>query len=142
MKPLIPPLVKLLRTQHREIVNEINNISRAVARMPSADHSAQIQEILVSLGNRLTLHLVQEDHMLYPKLIQHSHVDISDLAKVFINEMGGIADDFELFLQRWSSGTEITSCWDDFLVDFSATKTVILDRIEREESQLFPLCSA
>ena len=87
----------------------------------------------------LRVHLAQEDVQLYPKLIASGDREIAKLALAYVAEMGGLANELELFARHWSSSAVIAAGFADFA---EAARDLVLQlafRIERENRHLYPL---
>lgn len=129
----------LLKTQHLEILRDLETL-KGLLNEPFGRKSLQkIRGILHDLDQRVMLHLTQEDKLLYPKLSNHRHEDLRRLGVEFIAEMGSIAVEFLGYIHRWRSEEELTIHWNLFVEESQAIVSRLSWRIEREEKVLFPL---
>ena len=94
---------------------------------------------LNKLVGLLRIHLAQEDVQLYPQLAASDDPAVARLARRYSDEMGGLANDLEIFAQHWSCSASIANRFDEFREDAHALLLTLAVRIERENRYLYPL---
>lgn len=124
-----------LRQQHVEIGAIIGAIQQAVkAGKPGAD----LRKLLVDLSGKLTMHLAAEDLMLYPQLKASAVPGVATMAKLFADEMGGLAGAFKAFGQKYATGAIIDADRAGFTAGFNGIVTAVTTRVKAEEKDLYP----
>ena len=91
------------------------------------------------LIGRLRIHLAEEDIELYPRLTASGDASVARLAKRYVDEMGGLATDLELFARHWSCSASIVSSFEEFRTGANDMLIALAVRIEREDRYLYPL---
>lgn len=140
--PVIHILSGLLKTQHLEILRDLEMLQTLLNKPFSRKSLQTIEIILHELDQRVMLHLTQEDQLLYPKLLHHRHEGLRHLGNTFMTEMGNVARDFSEYIRRWRSKEALTIHWSHFVEESLAITSQLIWRIEREEKELFPLLDA
>jgi len=97
---------------------------------------------LTRLVGLLRIHLAQEDVQLYPSLIASEDPEVAKLARIYAEEMGGLATELEIFAQHWSCSASIGGAFDEFREDAHMLLMALSVRIEREDRYLYPLVDA
>jgi len=67
---------------------------------------------------------------LYPALFRHPDKQISELAKKYIEEMGGISEAFNQYLSGWPHAASIQERPDDFISETQKIFDTLGKRIE------------
>lgn len=132
--------VDRFRKQHEKllkIVREMDNDLDA-QKLKQKENVKAISTSLARLAGSLKTHLAMEDDRLYPKLIEHDDPEISNTAKQFQKEMGGIKEAFTKYADKWNSLT-IRNATEDFIQETQDIFAVLGDRITKEENELYPL---
>lgn len=136
---------KSLRRQHdaaSEIVAQISTLTEGLVAKPDRNHAYAVAMALGKLTGLLRIHFAQEDKMLYPALMASPDMDVAGVAKRFFDEMGSIGPAFGAFVQRWNSGDAILANPKGFRDDSGRLFGDLMQRIERENSILYPLADA
>ena len=129
-----------LKRQHAEIRKAIAGAlltleGTAVVGSKAPDLATQLEEI----ASLVTSHLRIEDSEIYPFLLQSRDADVGRTADLFRSQMGGLAQDFALFAQKYAYPGSITAGGADFCKEARAMFAKLRDRMQREESDLYPL---
>jgi hemerythrin-like domain-containing protein len=130
------------RKQHGELLAVAGEIGKTLDPAQLAKDATQARTLLSSLAGKLKVHLAMEDKTLYPRLMQDPDPKVSGLAKRFADEMGGIAEVFGGYMERWPSGRAIQEAPQQFVADTKKLFAALATRIERENNQLYPLLDA
>jgi iron-sulfur cluster repair protein YtfE (RIC family) len=136
MQYIIAPL---LHAQHIEILKVLDSLEILLDEEESPQRTEKIKTLLNSLGKRITLHLAQEDCILYPDLLQSEDIKRQEIAQQYIREMGGLADVFNQFIKQWQLGWAIEKEGARFKTEATTIMESLKLRINREEKILFPL---
>jgi hemerythrin-like domain-containing protein len=127
------------RKQHTDLLAVAGEIGKKLDPAQLAKDASQARMLLSSLAGKLKVHLAMEDKTLYPRLMQDPDPEVSGLAKRFADEMGGIAEVFAGYTDRWPSGKAIQEAPQQFVTDTKKLFAALATRIERENNQLYPL---
>ncbi|MBF0434259.1 MAG: hemerythrin domain-containing protein [Magnetococcales bacterium] len=132
-------IIALLKEQHAEIVLDMEHLQEMLRHPVCLECEQNVRKLMKILDQRVILHLVQEDQLLYPKLLQSGYAPIQDMARRFIQEMGGMAVEFSRYMQQWQSADELVTHWEQFVEQTRQLADRLIRRISREENELFPL---
>lgn len=131
-----------LRKQHAEVIEQIGVI-RALIEMPnSISGCSNIGGRLDVLAATLLLHLSLEDREYYPAFLLSHDETIRSCAERFFVEMGHLRRAFGNFREAWRSDRAMHLNFATFGRDAERVFSVIENRIQRENSILFPLWDA
>ncbi len=129
-----------LREEHRELMVLARQLSAAIAN-PEPAPQVELFELRRKLSSALIGHLKVEDWALYPVLFEHADPSVAKTARRFSDEMGGLASAFAVYLERWTTMT-IQANWSGFCTESADIIEVLTKRIEREETELYPLAES
>jgi hemerythrin-like domain-containing protein len=127
------------RKQHGEVLKLVEEMSANMDVGALERDAAAIRRLLSALAAKLTMHLAMEDKVLYPQMLQHPKHEIQKLARAYSKEMGGITDAFTAYLARWPSPETIQHAAAEFVRETNAIFKALRKRIEKEDSELYPL---
>jgi hemerythrin-like domain-containing protein len=131
-----------LRRQHDAAVTLVTRITERAEALEEDGVPYEVGMMLAKLTGTLRIHFAQEDRTLYPHMIASAHPDASATAAAFQAEMGGLSGRFEAFAARWQSATLLAADPSGFRAEAAAVFGALAQRIEREDSQLYPLADA
>ena len=123
------------RTQHNEILQIAKEMT---AELKGEADPAILRKLLSNLAGKLNFHLAMEDQALYPRLMDRKDSDTRQLAKKFMDEMGGLGKVFTTYNDKW----QVSAIRKDPAGFLSETQTVfaaLTKRIARENTELYPL---
>jgi hypothetical protein len=132
----------MLRRQHDAAEQIVANIAKLSRSEIDAAAAYQIGLALTKLTGVLRIHFAQEDRSLYPSLMASPDPRVSDIAKQFQREMGGLAPIYEAFADRWKLSSAILADVDGFRRESRSVFTALADRIRRENEELYPLAES
>src|SRR6476620_3803591 len=101
-----------LKEEHRRLAGLAERLSWIIAGdcpPPAQDLYPLRQEF----ASALICHLKLEDWLIYPRLISSANRSVSDVAKRFSEEMGGLAASFKDYSERWGA-IAITADWEGY----------------------------
>lgn len=122
------------RQQHREVLDMVSELNQKLKEKADAQ---DLRTALSALAGKLNFHLAMEDKALYPRLMK-SDGAAQGIAKKFMEEMGGLADNFEAYNKKW----QVSAIRNDPAAFASETHKVFAalgKRIARENAELYPL---
>lgn len=128
-----------LRRQHEEIVTLMKNLVAYKSEQDIKKNAFALSLILGQLAGKIGIHLMAEDRFLYPKLSAHINESIQVIGKKFADEMGGLAQGFTDYREKYANATLIAEIPISFLNDTAAISSALFKRIEVENEVLYPL---
>lgn len=127
----------MLKKQHEEMLTLIQTIEAAA--VSPAKNAAEIAHDINALSGKMKIHLMSEDRFLYPSLAHSENPAIKTTAQQFNQEMGGLAEQFTLFVRQYNISSKITDAQTAFLADSRNIFQIIRERMTREDHTLYPL---
>lgn len=130
-------LVEALRHDHQELVHLFENIGRLI----DAQRFDLIPSQLVAFKTRLEAHLLTENVRFYNYVESSLRDDPEDLSLIrdFRREMNTIARAVVEFVKKYQRLGIDQTLQVQFTVDYRAVGGLLVQRIEREEGNLYPL---
>jgi hypothetical protein len=134
-------MIKLdaLRSQHDDALAMADRLVELIDHYDPRSAAIPLLMQFNRLLGLLRVHLAQEDVELYPALVASPDPHVARTSQRFIDEMGGLAIDFECFARRWSCSVSIAGNIDEFRADVHVLLLALAVRIERENLYLYPL---
>jgi len=127
------------RKQHGELLTVAGEIGKLLDAARLATDATSARTLLSNLAGKLKIHLAMEDKTLYPRLMQDPDPKVSAMAMRFADEMGGIAEVFGGYMERWPTAKAIQEAPQRFVTDTQKLFAALSTRIDRENNQLYPL---
>lgn len=87
----------------------------------------------------LVVHLAMEDRVMYPQLMASPNVILATVAKRYQLEVGDYKSQLNIYLEHWRTAEEIQSNPPVFIHETRRILGVLVQRIERENGELYPL---
>lgn len=128
-----------LQTQHEACLAIVQDIKARCNPVADRQTAVEITLMLARLTGILRIHLALEDEILYPALRNSSDPDIAEIGARFWQEMGGLADRFLEFVERWKRADVLLAEQDRFRTESAAVFKALADRIDREHRDVYPL---
>jgi hypothetical protein len=125
------------RAQHQRILEVADELGRRVDQASS--RAPELRRLLAQLAGKLSVHLAMEDETLYPRLLAHAEARVSSLARLYVDEMGGLAESFRRYVDRWPTPAAIAARPAIFADDTRGVLEALRTRIAREDRELYPL---
>jgi hypothetical protein len=130
-------VIEKLRNDHLKLRQMSANLLEIVRSEEPADLKA-LSICRWELARLLLQHLPVEDRHVYRRLESDPRPTVSALAKKFRTELESSYDRFKEHTDRWT-GEAIVADWAGYRTMVSALIRAMLDRIDREETMLYPL---
>jgi hemerythrin-like domain-containing protein len=130
-------LVPQLTDDHKQLLHQLQTIRETV----DEGHHEIVRELLSDFRITLQAHLLTENVKLYIYLGRHLTKDGTNARRVerCREEMAGIGRKVMDFLRRYTDAVLLPERAPDFLEELDGVVATLARRIEREESELFPL---
>ncbi|QIB69537.1 hemerythrin domain-containing protein [Aminipila butyrica] len=127
-----------LKRQHVEMLEVLGQI-RGLKEKNLEDTAQDLSFNINSLAGKLKMHLLSEDQFLYPKLMKSEDTAVKGTSQKFFQEMGGLAEVFQDFVQKYNIPFKILQNKEQFLKESEQVFKAVEDRIQREDKNLYPL---
>jgi len=134
-------VVTQLMKQHDEILALVATFTPLLNEVGNASNAAKARQFLDKLASLLGSHLMVEDKLLYPALIKSTNAKVRDTATLFAEQMGHLLADVQSYLEKWTTSIHIAADAKEFAKETNVLVALLLKRIERENTELFPLLS-
>ena len=131
-----PTLIERLKGDHEDLVA----LYQRIGTLLEAGQFGDIRSELVNFKTRFEAHILTENVRFYVYLEQHlPDAHDMDLMRDFRREMNTIARGVVDFVKKYQFAAFDTAVREQFVNDYSAVGALLAQRIEREESNLYPL---
>lgn len=134
----LPPASDRFRRQHASLFAQAVEIGRWFSPEGKVADPAGCRLALSRFAGALRVHAAMENGALYPRLLSSEDADVSALAHQLFLECGGVYDQFEGYLQRWSVEA-IRADEVAFARETRRVMKVLGARMAREDEQLYPM---
>lgn len=129
-----------LRKQHKELLKTAVKIAELTKSDDiSREVAEQIYDLLSELNGCLHFHLKMEDELFYPALLRHPDDKIVKKTRQFQEEMGGLLDEFNKYINKWTDAAAVRNNSDEFNKKTRKIFNALAYRIEKEDNELYPL---
>lgn len=128
-----------LQSQHEACLAIVQDIQARSAHIPDRPAAVEITLMLARLTGILRIHLALEDEILYPALRNASDPEMARTAERYWQEMGGLADAFLDFVDRWKRADRLLADQQAFRTEAAHVFAALGDRIEREHGEIYPM---
>ena len=129
--------IQHLRDEHAQLVGIVERLSECIGR-PAPPPTVELFGVRKELNATLIGHLKSEDWILYPALLASDDPATAATARIFMDEMGGLAAAFLAYADRWSAGA-IDRDWAGYCGESHAIIDALTQRMIRENRDLYPL---
>jgi iron-sulfur cluster repair protein YtfE (RIC family) len=126
-----------LRQEHADLIRIVKGLDALVAG-DAPPSSVSLFEVRRKLSSTLIAHLKAEDWVLYPPLLSSADQQVATTARQFVDEMGGLAQAFSVYIERWDA-LSIESDWPRYQRETKGIIEALTNRIVRENQELYPL---
>jgi hypothetical protein len=126
-----------IRADHAELVKIVREWGLLIDR-DTPPPSVDLFGVRSRLSSLLIAHLKAEDWVLYPPLLESPDPEIARVARNFVDEMGGLASAYSIFMERWDA-LSIQADWAHYQKEARAISEALGNRIVRENRELLPL---
>ncbi|MBE6043171.1 hemerythrin domain-containing protein [Clostridium sporogenes] len=128
-----------LKRQHNDIIGLVNYVLKEIENNMVEQN---IQEIVLNINTitgKLKIHLLNEDKYLYPNLINNTDITLDAFGKRFFEEMKEVTMAYENYKSKYNTANKIKQNIEAFNKDTKQVFKTLMDRIQREENELYPL---
>ena len=128
--------------QHAEIVALSKTLVRELDTRRLAADPTGVRRALATFAGRLRVHAAMEQEALYPRLLASSDERVVNKARDLLDELGPIYQSFFAFLAKWREATTIRADPEGFCRETMQELHRLGVRLERENTELYPLVDA
>lgn len=134
--------IERLTAEHSRLLALATTLGRHVNGAFPTDRAAleDFHGARTQLRNQLIAHLKREDWVLYPSMLTSSDRLLAATAQDFADEMGHISEAFSNYSRQWLPDA-IAADWPGYCAATKGILGALAQRIEREDSELYPLAS-
>lgn len=132
-----PQLVESLKRDHHDLVQ----LFGAIGEEARKGNYQQVPQMLMAFKVHLEGHLIAENVRFY-NYVENSlqgDAESTNLVRSFRREMNAIARGVVDFVKKYQLSAFDQQMRDEFLVDYQTVGGLLAQRIEREETSLYPL---
>ena len=129
--------LRQLRDEHDLLLELADQLEAATTEAEPAEYT-HVFVLLARFGQLLQIHLLREDAIVYPDIINGMDAEAATIALLLQQELGSLDDRIDQFEKRWT-GSAIGRGWHDFRIELRILLRELRVRIERENSELYPL---
>lgn len=126
-----------MRNEHDLLLGMTDELE-LVCSAPKPDGLTPLLILLERFNQLLQVHLLREDSILYPNMLNGKDPEAATVAAAFQAELGRLDAHVAQFEKEWTTG-EISSRWPAFCEDVSTLLQELRLRIEKENEELYPL---
>ena len=128
-----------MNAQHKEIHELAKEIQKWKFTAGVEAHAEKLTKHMAKLAGVLSVHLAAEDKYLYPSLMKREDATVRECAKRFANDMGDLSKDFNAYKSNYNTAGKIKGESHKFVADTSIIIGALLNRLQREDMELYPL---
>ncbi|WAC23037.1 hemerythrin domain-containing protein [Blastomonas sp. SL216] len=128
-----------MQSQHEACLAIVHDIEARSVAIADRGAAVEITLMLARLTGILRIHLALEDEILYPALRNASDPVIAQTAERYWQEMGGLADAFLNFVDRWKRADRLLAEADCFRSESALVFAALAERIAREHGEIYPM---
>ena len=125
------------RRQHDEIGAVVTQMRNHLNADELAKDATAMFDLVVSLRGQLKVHLAMEDKTLYPRLLANDETKAT--AQKFMDEMGTLGGVLADYIAKWPRAESAQTDPHGFIADTTGLLNALVDRVERENSDLYEL---
>ena len=123
--------------QHEDLLELIDEINECLNFIELAKDANDVRMLLSRFFVKLKVHLAMEDGSLYPVMLDVEDDKVREMARKFVNEMGGLADAFQTYSLMWASAVAIQDNPKVFMAHTNKVMNALSRRIDKENHELF-----
>ena len=127
-----------LKKQNEDISQLCDVLSILMENIPLHDNP-YVEELMARFKEKVWMHLVFEDNTIYSGLLKSDDATVREAAKTFHDSGREIKHSFSNFVKHWRHMNVTDDKHEPLCKDCRKVFTMIRERIEFENTQIFPL---
>ena len=128
-----------LQSQHEACLAIVQDIQTRTVHIADRLTAVEVTLMLARLTGILRIHLALEDEILYPALRRSGNPRTAEIGDRFWQEMGGLADMYLDFADRWKRADVLLAEQGRFRSESAIVFKALAERIEKEHREVYPL---
>lgn len=132
-------IIDTFTIQHKELLELAGQLRDSLLAQQLQKDAFMARSILSQIAGKLSVHLAMEDKHLYPALLKSDDERVRIMARQFVDEMGGLANTFKTYKEKWPNPISISKDPQSFITETTQIIKALGARIQKEDSQLYPL---
>ena len=128
-----------LNEHHQKLWAFIRSLQEYKTDAEVRTQAKEISSIISKLSGILSVHLAAEDNYLYPALQKNTDTRIQQTAARFSDEMGALAKVYSSYRNKFMLASQIEAAPADFLKETSGIIDALAKRLQKEDTELYPL---
>ncbi len=125
------------RKQHKELLETAAQISSHLNPDELSKDATEIYDLLMEFANKTNYHLKMEDDILYPALLRHPEKIVRALAKLYLDKMGRIKNEFNNYMANWPDPKTVRANPDSFINETKEIFEILSRRMDKEDNELY-----
>ena len=125
--------------QHKKIVVHATELANMIRAGKLPDNTSKAARTVKRLLLEIVSHLNVEDQKIYPMMQNHEDSHVRSIGAHFQDEMGKMAPAVVAWGEKWAAQGTISDDPDGFINETRGLFKVLKNRIDREETELYPL---
>ncbi len=130
---------KRFREQHADMLKITTEITPHLYVEELKNDASKVRLLLSKLLGKLAIHLAMEDQSLYPQMLVHTDEQVKEMARKFMDEMGGLGEAVNAYRNKWPSDLPIQEEPAEFIAQTNEIFIALANRIERENRELYKM---
>ncbi|NMA84217.1 MAG: hemerythrin domain-containing protein [Epulopiscium sp.] len=130
--------VTSLERQHHDIANIMEGIKDHLNKNVQIEDTFHIAMQINMLAGKLKIHLNTEDEHMYPLLLADGDKEIKEMAKLYMDEMGYINEEFAKYKNSFNTKSKIEKNVENFKAETKRIFEILENRVLKEETELYP----
>ncbi len=126
------------RRQHDEIRSCLHLLGEVAEEVQKPQSARQAAALLASISSLVLLHLIAEDHFLFPSLTNHGDQNVRAMATLYLRTGRDLRQDFSRYAEQWGE-LLIHAEPEQFRRETKEIMARLHHRIEQEDRNLYPL---
>jgi hypothetical protein len=127
--------------QQNEDISQLCDVLSVLMENTSLHDNSYVEELMTRFKEKVWMHLVFEDNTIYVGMLTSDNGTVRDAAKKFHNSAHEIKHLFTKFVKHWRHMDVADDEHEPLCKDCRKVFTMIRERIEFENTQIFPLIS-
>lgn len=128
-----------LMRQHKEMQEIIDFLKLNLQESKVRAEASQLAQHISFLAGKLRIHLLSEDDILYPKLLEGTDIKAKETATRFSKEMGDLSQVFAEYKVKYNISSRILSNIEGYIQDTKNIIAALESRMSREDKELYIL---
>ena len=127
-----------LKKQNQEI-SQLCDVLSVLMEEPSFHDNPFVEDLMARFKEKVWMHLVFEDNTIYACLLKNQDKNTDEVVKDFHDSAKEIKHRFSVFVKHWRTIASMDEVHDELSKECRDIFAMIRDRVDYENTQIFPL---